>query len=97
MYHNFLILYTSIDFRKDLQNLGAMETTLLYILHWILLDSAEECCDTDGDINNPFYYLFSIPTMTVTKLIKISLIILLYCLRKTISLDLITCIVKSNY
>ena len=54
-----------IHYRKDLQNLGAMETTLLYILHWILLDSAEECADSDGDINNPFYYLFSIPTMTV--------------------------------
>ncbi|XP_043466068.1 protein unc-80 homolog isoform X3 [Leptopilina heterotoma] len=54
-----------LNCKKDLQNLGAMETTLLYILHWILLDSAEECADPNGDINNPFYYLFSIPTMTV--------------------------------
>lgn len=51
--------------RKDFQTLGAMETTLLYILHWILLDSAEECSETDADPGNPFYYLFSIPTMSV--------------------------------
>ncbi|CAL7937444.1 unnamed protein product [Xylocopa violacea] len=51
--------------RKDFQSLGAMETTLLYILHWILLDAAEECAETDTDPGNPFYYLFSIPTMSL--------------------------------
>ncbi|XP_023318464.1 protein unc-80 homolog isoform X2 [Trichogramma pretiosum] len=51
--------------KKDFQNLGPLETTLLYILHWIILDAAEECADQDGDLNNPFYYLFSIPTMTL--------------------------------
>ncbi|XP_015178636.1 PREDICTED: protein unc-80 homolog [Polistes dominula] len=51
--------------RKDLQSLGAMETTLLYILHWILLDSAEECIEAESDSGNPFQYLFSIPTMTL--------------------------------
>ncbi|KAG7191052.1 hypothetical protein KM043_007098 [Ampulex compressa] len=51
--------------RKDLQPLGAMETTLLYILHWIILDSAEECSESEPDVGNPFYYLFSIPTMTL--------------------------------
>ncbi|XP_046830154.1 protein unc-80 homolog isoform X11 [Vespa crabro] len=51
--------------RKDLQSLGAMETTLLYILHWILLDAAEECAEPDVDSGNPFHYLFSIPTMTL--------------------------------
>ncbi|XP_026299996.1 protein unc-80 homolog isoform X7 [Apis mellifera] len=51
--------------RKDFQTLGAMETTLLYILHWILLDAAEECAETDADPGNPFYYLFSIPTMSL--------------------------------
>lgn len=45
-----------------------METTLLYILHWILLDAAEECAETDADPGNPFYYLFSIPTMSVSDL-----------------------------
>lgn len=45
-----------------------METTLLYILHWFLLDAAEECAETDSDLgiqNNPFHYLYSIPTITV--------------------------------
>ncbi|XP_076183174.1 unc80, NALCN channel complex subunit isoform X2 [Ptiloglossa arizonensis] len=51
--------------RKDFQTLGAMETTLLYILHWILLDAAEECAETETDPGNPFYYLFSVPTMSL--------------------------------
>ncbi|XP_072743186.1 protein unc-80 homolog isoform X2 [Anoplolepis gracilipes] len=51
--------------RKDFQSLGTMETTLLYILHWILLDSAEECAENDIDPSNPFSYLFPIPTMTL--------------------------------
>ncbi|KAL0104477.1 hypothetical protein PUN28_017301 [Cardiocondyla obscurior] len=51
--------------RKDFQTLGTMETTLLYILHWILLDSAEECAENETDASNPFFYLFSIPTMTL--------------------------------
>ncbi|XP_011346095.1 protein unc-80 homolog isoform X3 [Ooceraea biroi] len=51
--------------RKDFQSLGAMETTLLYILHWILLDSAEECAENEAEPPNPFYYLFPIPTMTL--------------------------------
>lgn len=45
-----------------------METTLLYILHWFLLDAAEECAESDmgiGTSNNPFYYLYSVPTITV--------------------------------
>ncbi|XP_020299995.1 protein unc-80 homolog isoform X4 [Pseudomyrmex gracilis] len=51
--------------RKDFRNLGWMETTLLYILHWILLDSAEECAENEADSPNPFYYLFPLPTMTL--------------------------------
>ncbi|XP_070172138.1 protein unc-80 homolog isoform X4 [Polyergus mexicanus] len=51
--------------RKDFQSLGTMETTLLYILHWILLDSAEECSENEVDPSNPFFYLFPIPTMTL--------------------------------
>ncbi|EFN65650.1 Uncharacterized protein KIAA1843 [Camponotus floridanus] len=51
--------------KKDFQSLGTMETTLLYILHWILLDSAEECSENDMDPSNPFFYLFPIPTMTL--------------------------------
>ncbi|XP_044582762.1 protein unc-80 homolog isoform X13 [Cotesia glomerata] len=54
--------------KKDLLNIGPMETTLLYILHWFLLDAAEECAETDSDLgiqNNPFHYLYSIPTITL--------------------------------
>lgn len=58
--------------RKDtnLQNLGAAETKLLYILHWIILDAAEECADADYEKGiyhtSPFYYLFSISAITVS-------------------------------
>ncbi|KAJ9574018.1 hypothetical protein L9F63_008615, partial [Diploptera punctata] len=57
--------------RKDtnLQNLGAAETKLLYTLHWIILDSAEECADADFENgiyhSSPFYYLFSIPAISL--------------------------------
>ncbi|KAJ8665379.1 hypothetical protein QAD02_007041 [Eretmocerus hayati] len=52
--------------KKDFQNLGPQETTLLYILHWIILDAAEECSsDQVGVSNNPFDYLFSVPTITL--------------------------------
>lgn len=54
----------------NIQSLGAVETKLLYTLHWIILDAAEECADADYEKgifhSSPFYYLFSIPTMTVS-------------------------------
>lgn len=53
----------------NIQNLGAVETKLLYTLHWILLDAAEECAEEDFEKGiyhgSTFHYLFSIPTMTV--------------------------------
>lgn len=53
----------------NLQSLGALETKLLYTLHWILLDAAEECADTEYEKDlyhfSHFHYLFSIPTITV--------------------------------
>jgi hypothetical protein len=58
--------------RKDtnLQNLGAAETKLLYTLHWIILHAAEECADADREKGiyhaSPFYYLFSIPAISVS-------------------------------
>lgn len=53
--------------RKDIQSMGTMETTLLYIVHWFLLDAAEECADSNAfEPVNPFFYIFSIPTMTVS-------------------------------
>ncbi|BES88441.1 unc-80 homolog (Hypothetical protein) [Nesidiocoris tenuis] len=57
--------------RKDtnLQNLGAAESKLLYILHWIILDAAEECAEADYEKGiyqtNPFFYLFPISSITL--------------------------------
>ncbi|XP_031332358.1 protein unc-80 homolog isoform X3 [Photinus pyralis] len=52
-----------------LLNLGAVETKLLYTLHWIILDAAEECADADFEKgtyqSSTFYYLFSIPTISL--------------------------------
>ncbi|CAL8099332.1 unnamed protein product [Orchesella dallaii] len=49
--------------------LGAAETKLLYTLHWILIDSAEECADSDFEKNrhpvSPFHYLFPISAITL--------------------------------
>ncbi|XP_035712762.1 protein unc-80 homolog isoform X4 [Folsomia candida] len=49
--------------------LGAAETKLLYTLHWILLDSAEECADADFEKGlrpqNSFHYLFPITAITL--------------------------------
>ncbi|XP_071051603.1 protein unc-80 homolog isoform X3 [Onthophagus taurus] len=53
----------------NMQALGAVETKLLYTLHWIILDAAEECAEEDFEKgiyhSSPFYYLFSIPTITL--------------------------------
>ncbi|KAK9884494.1 hypothetical protein WA026_007335 [Henosepilachna vigintioctopunctata] len=53
----------------NIQGLGSVETTLMYTLHWIILDAAEECADSDYENGiyhpSPFYYLFSIPTLTL--------------------------------
>lgn len=53
----------------SLQSLGAVETKLLYTLHWIILDAAEECADADFEKGvfhfSNFHYIFSIPTITV--------------------------------
>ncbi|XP_039288610.1 protein unc-80 homolog isoform X7 [Nilaparvata lugens] len=62
---------TLLHSRKDtsIQSLGTAETKLLYILHWIILDAAEECADADFEKgtyqNSPYYYLFTIPDMTL--------------------------------
>lgn len=53
----------------NIQSFGAVETKLMYTLHWIILDAAEECADSDFEKgifhSSPFYYLFPIPTITV--------------------------------
>ncbi|XP_013174007.1 PREDICTED: protein unc-80 homolog isoform X2 [Papilio xuthus] len=61
------LLHTRI--KDNMQSLGNVETKLLYTLHWILLDASDECADNDYEndkfYSNPFYYLFSIPTITL--------------------------------
>ncbi|XP_060802082.1 protein unc-80 homolog isoform X1 [Amyelois transitella] len=55
--------------KDNMQSLGNVETRLLYTLHWIILDASDECIENDyenGTFNsNPFYYLFSIPALTL--------------------------------
>ncbi|CAL4094797.1 unnamed protein product, partial [Meganyctiphanes norvegica] len=54
---------------STITSLGAAETKLLYTLHWIVLDAAEECADADAEKGLPktcqFYYLFSVQTIQV--------------------------------
>lgn len=54
---------------STITNLGAAETKLLYTLHWIVLDAAEECADADHEKGMGkeahFPYHFSIPTIQV--------------------------------
>jgi hypothetical protein len=48
--------------------LSAAETKLLYTLHWILLDAAEECADAEceeGIIRRPEHYLLPVTTLQV--------------------------------
>lgn len=65
-----LLFYLLCRRDSNLQNLGAAETKLLYTLHWIILDAAEECADADFERGqyhtSPFYYLFSIPAISVS-------------------------------
>lgn len=58
----------------SIQTLGAVETKLLYTMHWIILDAAEECADADYEMgiyhSTAFYYLFSVPTISVGRSFK---------------------------
>ncbi|XP_050045385.1 protein unc-80 homolog [Dermacentor andersoni] len=57
--------------RKEscLEKLGAAETKLLYTLHWILLDAAEECTDAEhsqtGQLPDKSQYIFPITVIQV--------------------------------
>ncbi|XP_023210931.1 protein unc-80 homolog [Centruroides sculpturatus] len=54
--------------RKDrcLDKLGAAETKLLYTLHWILLDAADECADSEANGYSSLQtYLFPISVIQV--------------------------------
>jgi hypothetical protein len=49
--------------------LGAAETKLLYTMHWILMNCAEECADADFESRvkhtSSFHFLFPISVVTV--------------------------------
>lgn len=50
----------------NIYKLGAAETKLLYTLHWILLDAAEECADSEleeGVVRDPDHYLLPVTTI----------------------------------
>ncbi|VEN40785.1 unnamed protein product, partial [Callosobruchus maculatus] len=53
----------------NLQTLGAVETKLLYTLHWIILDAGDECSDEDFEKgafhSSPFYYIFPVSSITL--------------------------------
>lgn len=67
-----LILSFVWYFRKgtNIQYIGPIEAKLLFILHWIIQNAPDECVKTDcekGTLQTlPHYYLFNIPTMTVS-------------------------------
>lgn len=52
--------------KSSFDKLSASETKLLYTLHWILLDAAEECADEDtekGLKRSADYYLLPVTTI----------------------------------
>ena len=59
------------SFRKESSfNLGSAETKLLYTLHWLLLDAADECMlesEGAGKLDKgPFAYLYPLSAITVS-------------------------------
>lgn len=59
-------------YRKESSfNLGSAETKLLYTLHWILLEAADECIlesDSAGKLQTgQFAYLFPVSAITVSQ------------------------------
>jgi len=70
-FHIICLNLSGIDRKQSgiQSGLGAAETKLLYTLHWILMDCAEECADADFEkrINHAssFHFLFPIATVTV--------------------------------
>ena len=57
-------------------NLDSSVCKLLYTLHWILLDCAEECADSDYEKgivpSSPFHYLFPISAVTVSLILPVT-------------------------
>ncbi len=54
----------------DLSGVNVTEAKLLYFLHWIILDAAEECADSDYGNgvyqHSPYYYVFPITSIMVS-------------------------------
>ena len=66
-----LFLTFSLNSRKESSfNLGTAEQKLLYTLHWILSDAADECslqAEEEGKLDiSTFAYLFPLSAITVT-------------------------------
>ena len=66
----FLLLLCIMHFRKESSfNLGTAEQKLLYTLHWILSDAADECslqAEEEGKLDiSTFAYLFPLSAITV--------------------------------
>jgi hypothetical protein len=68
--HDTNLLSLDLFCRKESSfNLGSAETKLLYTLHWILMDAADECAlamGNEGKLEtSPFAYQFPISAITV--------------------------------
>ena len=66
-----LFITFSLNSRKESSfNLGTAEQKLLYTLHWILSDAADECslqAEEEGKLDiSTFAYLFPLSAITVT-------------------------------
>lgn len=64
------ICCSTLLYRKNQYNdkLNAADTKLLYTLHWIILDSSEECIDAELEqniIKSPEHYLLPVTTIEV--------------------------------
>ena len=74
--------HSFINYRKESSfNLGTAEQKLLYSLHWILSDAADECslqAEEEGKLDiSTFAYLFPLSAITVTLNITINLKVVL--------------------
>ncbi|GAB6032279.1 hypothetical protein CHUAL_010920 [Chamberlinius hualienensis] len=54
--------------KETILKLGSGEMKLLYTIHWILLDAAEECAEAShnhGHANKPFHYFFPVTVIEI--------------------------------
>lgn len=87
---------------STITNLGAAETKLLYTLHWVILDAAEECVDADHEHSSharepgdSVAYLFSVTTIqVVAQLILLFISSLIFFIDSSLEQPCATCIPK---